>query len=82
MRRFVTLACLLLTFLFSSLAMAQEARWDVDHLEKLIPQIETQLEKDRFSANKDQADQPELRDNPPMGPVRNCAEWEPCLHSR
>jgi agmatine deiminase len=77
MPRFSVLLCLVLTLAFSSLSMAQDAQWDVDHLEKLIPQNETQLEIDRFEATKDGTSQPEFRDNPPMGPIRNCAEWEP-----
>jgi len=54
-----------------------QAVWDTDHLEKLIPQAESQLEKDRYLELNLDLVQKDLRDNPPVGPVRNCAEWEP-----
>ncbi len=51
--------------------------WDTDHLEVLIPQAEGSLEKMRFADQKYVLPSLDLRDNPPVGPVRNCAEWEP-----
>ncbi len=53
------------------------AVWDTDHLEQLIPQAEGPLEKVRFLENSPDWLQLDLRDNPPVGPIRNCAEWEP-----
>jgi len=77
MLRFLMLVCLVLSMFFASFANAQDAQWDVDHLEKLIPQKESQLEIDRLMTDEYRSDLPELRDNPPVGSVRNCAEWEP-----
>ncbi len=54
------------------------AEWDVDGLEELLPQQETEWEAARTKAmlagggwSKRSADPP------PTGPIRNCAEWEP-----
>ncbi len=54
-----------------------QAVWDTDHLEELIPQAEGTLEKVRFEEQNLDQISVELRDNPPTGPIRNCAEWEP-----
>ncbi len=53
------------------------AEWDVDHLEVLIPHASSALEKDRYLARELGQDRLEVRDNPPAGSIRNCAEWEP-----
>ncbi len=60
--------------------LAAEAReWDVDGLEPLLPRQETVAERlywqDRADAMPARA---RLADPPPLAPVRNCAEWEPC----
>lgn len=59
------------------LAIPALAERDVDGLEELIPHAPSQLEKDRYLAAGYEIPQIQLRDNPPLGPVRNCAEWEP-----
>jgi len=58
---------------------AQEpSEWDVDHLELLLPRHETLQEHRVWLGREDERPGLELqRDNPPAGPVRNCAEWEP-----
>ncbi len=63
-----------LTILASTPVLAE---WDVDHLEELIPHMESALEQERYLANKGQFEPLNLEDIPPVGPIRNCAEWEP-----
>ena len=79
--RKITLSLLLLLPAIIALAipsMAQEpTEWDVDHLELLLPRHETQQERLVWLGREDQRPGLDLRDNPPTGPVRNCAEWEP-----
>ena len=59
-------------------APAQDAgQWDVDGLEILLPRHETARERAFWEGREDQMPSLQLRDNPPTGPVRNCAEWEP-----
>lgn len=53
------------------------AEWDVDLLEELIPHAESTLEVDRFLAREGPFERLELMVIPPVGPIRNCAEWEP-----
>jgi len=76
MYRLITLISvwIVLTGLVPSSALAE---WDVDHLEELIPHAESILELDRYLANLEQLERLDLVDNPPVGPTRNCAEWEP-----
>ncbi len=59
------------------LAAQELTEWDVDHLELLLPRHETLHEKELWAGREDQMPALDLRDNPPVGPVRNCAEWEP-----
>ncbi|MBN2170485.1 MAG: agmatine deiminase family protein [Candidatus Krumholzibacteriota bacterium] len=68
---------LVLTLL--ALAAPALAEWDADGLEKLLPQALSEAE--RLALEQGTLTMPggDLRsDPPPVGPVRNCAEWEPC----
>jgi len=60
--------------------LADEAReWDVDGLEPLLPHFETAAERQfRLEQAADLAARDLRDDPPPLAPVRNCAEWEPC----
>ncbi len=66
--------CLFFLLILAAPALAE---WDVDHLEELIPRSSGQLEIDRYHAEGYLVPDVQMRDNPPLGPVRNCAEWEP-----
>jgi agmatine/peptidylarginine deiminase len=77
--------CVLCALATTSLAgpvpgLAQEAQeWDVDGHEPLLPRHETEAERLYWQSRLEQMPGRELRsDPPPVGPVRNCAEWEPC----
>jgi agmatine/peptidylarginine deiminase len=75
-RPLLSLLCALLVF--SGVSLAQEpSEWDVDGLELLLPRHETLAEREFWRGREDQMPHLGLRDNPPVGPVRNCAEWEP-----
>ncbi len=55
------------------------AEWDVDGLEELLPISETEAERLRWEGREDQLPGGDrLSDPPPLTPIRNCAEWEPC----
>ncbi|MCP4293705.1 MAG: T9SS type A sorting domain-containing protein [bacterium] len=73
------LTAIFLIFLaaFTVTAGISQAEYDTDHLELLIPHAESSLEKERFEAQEYFFQDLELRDSPPFGPIRNCAEWEP-----
>lgn len=72
------LALLALVLLVCPAAFAQEpVEWDVDHLELLLPRHQTDFEKQVWLGREGEMPSLDLRDNPPAGPVRNCAEWEP-----
>jgi agmatine/peptidylarginine deiminase len=60
--------------------LEQEAlEWDVDGLEPLVPRQETAAERAFVRQHPELFEQRDGRsDPPPVGPVRNCAEWEPC----
>ncbi len=60
-------------------AMAH-AEWDVDGLEPLLPRQATDAERLRWEGREDQMPGADIDrdDPPPLAPVRNCAEWEPC----
>ncbi len=59
-------------------ATGQETeQWDVDGLEILLPRHETDRERAFWEGRESEMPVLNLRDNPPTGPVRNCAEWEP-----
>jgi len=76
MHRLVTLISIM--FVLTGLAPTSAlAEWDVDHLEELIPHAESTLELERYLALEGQFEQLELMVIPPVGPIRNCAEWEP-----
>jgi agmatine deiminase len=81
MRRFgILLALMLLAssgFVLAEDTTDKNFEWDVDGLEKLLPRHETQVERDRWLGRESEMPILNLRDNPPTGPVRNCAEWEP-----
>jgi agmatine/peptidylarginine deiminase len=64
-------------FIVLAAASSAFAEWDVDGLEELLPRSATQaelliLEGWKLSPGKT------LVDPPPVAPIRNCAEWEPC----
>ena len=70
------IALIAVCFVLTGIAPAV-AEWDVDHLEELIPHAESNLERERYHAREGQLELLTLVDNPPVGPIRNCAEWEP-----
>ena len=70
------IALITVCFVLTGIAPAV-AEWDVDHLEELIPHAESDLERERYHAREGQLELLKLVDNPPVGPIRNCAEWEP-----
>ncbi len=52
--------------------------WDVDGLEPLLPRQATEAERLYWQPRLDEMpDRSRLSDPPPIGPVRNVAEWEP-----
>jgi agmatine/peptidylarginine deiminase len=53
--------------------------WDVQGIEELLPQQESELEWERLRASGRSPNLGLLRaaDPPPDTPIRNCAEWEP-----
>jgi len=61
-------------------ATAASAEWDVDGLEELLPRAETPRERADREARlaRGPLDARLAADPPPLAPVRNCAEWEPC----
>jgi len=68
----------ILGFLVAS-ALPAFAEEDVDGLETLLPRHETAAEREFWSGREDEMPRREaLQDPPPVAPVRNCAEWEPC----
>ena len=73
-----TICCLCLVVHLTAPAVAQ-AEKDVDGLEELLPHHETLTEKliwlgrEHLRPGLDR-----VTDPPPAGPLRNCAEWEPC----
>jgi agmatine/peptidylarginine deiminase len=67
----------LLLLPLSSASAQEPAEWDVDRLELLLPRHETEAERLRWLGREHEMPQVDLRDNPPAGPARNCAEWEP-----
>ena len=55
--------------------------WDVDGIEILLPRAETVEERtlrQLYKATGQPLTPAILADPPPIAPVRNCAEWEPC----
>jgi len=53
--------------------------WDVDRLELLLPHHETAHERVLWQGREHEMPRRDTRDDPPpLAPVRNCAEWEPC----
>ncbi|MFH1278148.1 MAG: agmatine deiminase family protein [Candidatus Eisenbacteria bacterium] len=53
------------------------AEWDVDGLEELLPQAPT-AEELRIMESPEYLSKTARVDPPPVGPIRNCGEWEPC----
>lgn len=74
-RWFLFLLPLLLVFTPSTPAVAE---WDVDGIEELIPHHETEAERLLWEGREDEMPRLDRSDPPPLAPVRNCAEWEPC----
>ncbi len=53
--------------------------WDEDHLELLLPRREIPEERLPWRGREDSLPGRDIKaDPPPVAPVRNCAEWEPC----
>ncbi len=63
--------------LFGSVPPA-DAEWDVDGLEELLPRHETETEQSRWEQYQAALNDGSRDDPPPLAPIRNCAEWEPC----
>ena len=65
--------------LLLALAAPAAAEWDVDGIEELIPHRESALERARWEGREDEMPgRDRVSDPPPLAPLRNCAEWEPC----
>jgi agmatine/peptidylarginine deiminase len=64
-------------FLLVLLAVPAFAEWDVDGIEQLLPREATEEEL-RILETWKLAPGKTLVDPPPVAPIRNCAEWEPC----
>jgi agmatine/peptidylarginine deiminase len=73
-RRLTSLVALCLLLL----AGAAAAEWDVDGIEQLLPNAMTQEEALRWAAYVASQAGDRENDPPPLAPIRNCAEWEPC----
>jgi len=70
---------LVLVLALLALAAPALAEWDADGLEQLLPQGLSEAE--RLALEEGVLVMPggnHRSDPPPAGPVRNCAEWEPC----
>ena len=75
LRRILPTALLFLLLLPSPV----QPEWDVDGLEELLPNHETEAERLRWLGREHLMPGLNLRsDPPPLVPIRNCAEWEPC----
>jgi len=69
---------LIVIVMCSLVAVPALAEWDVDGLEELLPRYETERERLAWEGREEQMPGRDLRsDPPPLGPVRNTAEWEP-----
>ncbi len=75
-----TLAALAMLAAMPALAALESAEWDVDGLEPLLPRHETEAERLYWQGREHLMPGAGLtrEDPPPLAPVRNCAEWEPC----
>ncbi len=74
MRR--SLSLIVLVCLFASPAFAV---WDEDHLEDALPIYETERERLVWEGREHlMPGQDRISDPPPVAPIRNVAEWEPC----
>ncbi|MEZ4654356.1 MAG: agmatine deiminase family protein [Candidatus Eisenbacteria bacterium] len=76
----ITLGLIPVALLASFLPSAVHAERDVDGIEELLPHQETQAEWDVWRGREAELDalhHMRVADPPPLGPVRNCAEWEP-----
>jgi agmatine/peptidylarginine deiminase len=77
--RFSAMLFVVLLPAIAFLATTSHAERDVDGIEELLPRHETELERLRWLGREDEM--PGIgteADPPPLGPIRNCAEWEPC----
>ncbi|PID80068.1 hypothetical protein CSB20_08290 [bacterium DOLZORAL124_64_63] len=74
--RFVA-SCFLLLFVLSLGAVPALAEKDVDGLEELIPHAPGTLEIERYQAPGYPLPRLDFSREAPLGPIRNCAEWEP-----
>lgn len=73
------LACLtVLSVLTPAASGARAEEWDVDGIEQLLPHQETERERLMWLGREDEMPLQPDADPPPTGPIRNCAEWEPC----
>ncbi len=78
-RYLLLLLCFLLSPLAAGLAPVALAEEDVDGLEVLLPHHETEAERLVWLGREHEMPGRDLRsDPPPVAPIRNCAEWEPC----
>jgi agmatine/peptidylarginine deiminase len=68
---------LVLLFIVAPLSPGM-AEWDVDGIEELLPHHETEAERLRWEGREHEMPYLDRSDPPPMEPVRNCGEWEPC----
>jgi hypothetical protein len=79
--RVSTAIALVVAWAALGIAPAAAVEWDVDNIESLLPRAETPAEREARAAYK-AAGLPLVprivADPPPITPVRNCAEWEPC----
>jgi agmatine/peptidylarginine deiminase len=73
------LSALALVVAAGFVALPASAEWDVQGTEELIPHHETELEVERLRASGRSPSRGLGRaaDPPPVGPIRNCGEWEP-----
>jgi agmatine deiminase len=72
----IVLFCLLAVVAIPSFAVELPVERDVDDIEYLIPHHETAYERSLWT-DKQMPTRGTLSDPPPVGPVRNVAEWEP-----
>jgi agmatine deiminase len=79
-RRILLLGCLTAgILLLAGPAPRARAEKDVDGLQELLPHQETLAERLLWLGREHERPNLGLKsDPPPLAPVRNCAEWEPC----
>ncbi|MCP4145634.1 MAG: hypothetical protein GY752_10185 [bacterium] len=74
----IVIFCLVTVVAISSFAIELPPERDVDNIEYLIPHHETAYERSLWEGKENEMPtRGTLSDPPPVGPVRNIAEWEP-----